>query len=130
VLRDNLLMYFNSPKDFTGFRDKPSGVVLLEECNVREVAEGANLGRPYTFVLSHSNGESVVLAADTENDMVEWMQAVRTRMRQQIELNLNAYTIDCGRLLTSIFRTWQGPRPLLPRPLPLCKKTPSLWKRA
>ena len=28
-------MYFNSPKDFTGFRDKPSGAVLLEECNVR-----------------------------------------------------------------------------------------------
>ena len=26
VLRDNILMYFNSPKDFTGFRDKPSGV--------------------------------------------------------------------------------------------------------
>eukprot|EP00964_Phaeocystis_antarctica_P064053 scaffold38493_cov24-Phaeocystis_antarctica.AAC.1 len=24
VLRDNVLMYFNSPKDFTGFRDKPS----------------------------------------------------------------------------------------------------------
>ena len=25
VLRDNVLMYFASPKDFTGFRDKPSG---------------------------------------------------------------------------------------------------------
>lgn len=44
VLRDNVLMYFNSPKDFTGFRDKPSGVVLLEECSVREVAEDSNLG--------------------------------------------------------------------------------------
>jgi hypothetical protein len=37
-------MYFNSPKDFTGFRDKPSGVVLLEECSVRELAEESNLG--------------------------------------------------------------------------------------
>jgi hypothetical protein len=37
-------MYFNYPKDFTGFRDKPSGVVLLEECNVREVSEDSNLG--------------------------------------------------------------------------------------
>jgi len=78
VLRDNVLMYFNSPKDFTGFRDKPSGVVLLEECNVREVAEDSNLGRSFCFLLSHSNGESVVLAAESENDMLEWMQAVRT----------------------------------------------------
>eukprot|EP00967_Tisochrysis_lutea_P150172 scaffold290013_cov36-Tisochrysis_lutea.AAC.1 len=96
-------MYFNSPKDFTGFRDKPSGVVLLEECNVREVAEDSNLGaaiacvhgcslrcthgdsfvcahsafpgRSFCFLLSHSNGESVVLAAESENDMLEWMQA-------------------------------------------------------
>ena len=30
MLRDNVLMYFASPKDFTGFRDKPSGIVLLE----------------------------------------------------------------------------------------------------
>mmetsp|Transcript_37732 Transcript_37732/g.124510 ORF Transcript_37732/g.124510 Transcript_37732/m.124510 type:complete len:350 (-) Transcript_37732:30-1079(-) len=78
VLRDNILMYFNSPKDFTGFRDKPSGVVLLEEANVRESGEGGYYGRPFTFVLSHSGGESVVLAAETEKEMVEWMQAVRT----------------------------------------------------
>ncbi|EOD18598.1 hypothetical protein EMIHUDRAFT_243707 [Emiliania huxleyi CCMP1516] len=71
-------MYFNSPKDFTGFRDKPSGVVLLEEANVRESGEGGYYGRPFTFVLSHSGGESVVLAAETEKEMVEWMQAVRT----------------------------------------------------
>lgn len=79
VLRDNILMYFNSPKDFTGFRDKPSGVVLLEECNVRTRDErGAPTTRPFTFVISHANGESVVLAADSENEMLEWMQAVRT----------------------------------------------------
>jgi len=34
--------------------------------------------RPYTFVLAHANGESVVLAADSEKEMLEWMQAVRT----------------------------------------------------
>jgi len=79
VLRDNVLMYFNSPKDFTGFRDKPSGVVLLEECNVRTRDErGQPTQRPFTFVISHANGESVVLAADSENEMLEWMQAVRT----------------------------------------------------
>ena len=44
VLRDNVLMYFASPKEFTGFRDKPSGVVLLEECNVR-AREGQVRGR-------------------------------------------------------------------------------------
>lgn len=32
VLRDNVLMYFAAPRDFFGFRDKPSGVVLLDEC--------------------------------------------------------------------------------------------------
>jgi len=79
VLRDNVLMYFNSPKDFTGFRDKPSGVVLLEECNVRTRDDrGGSSQRPFTFVLSHANGESVVLAADSEKEMLEWMQAVRT----------------------------------------------------
>jgi len=76
VLRDNVLMYFNSPKDFTGFRDKPSGVVLLEEGNVRTVDTGAL--QKYTFMLAHPNGESVVLAAETEKEMHEWMQAVRT----------------------------------------------------
>jgi len=76
VLRDNVLMYFNSPKDFTGFRDKPSGVVLLEEGNVRTVDTGAM--QKYTFMLAHPNGESVVLAAETEREMHEWMQAVRT----------------------------------------------------
>ena len=35
VLRDNVLMYFQAPRDFLGFRDKPNGVVLLDECNVR-----------------------------------------------------------------------------------------------
>jgi DNA repair exonuclease SbcCD ATPase subunit len=69
-------MYFNSPKDFTGFRDKPSGVVLLEECNVRSVDTGAV--QKYTFMLAHPNGETVVLAAETEKEMHEWMQAVRT----------------------------------------------------
>ena len=76
VLRDNVLMYFNSPKDFTGFRDKPSGVVLLEECNVRSREDGGDANeRPYMFVLSHANGEGVVLAADSEKEMLEWMQA-------------------------------------------------------
>ena len=28
-------MYFQAPRDFLGFRDKPNGVVLLDECNVR-----------------------------------------------------------------------------------------------
>ena len=62
VLRDNVLMYFASPKDFTGFRDKPSGIVLLEECNVR-TREDKGSAQRFQFVLSHPNGESVVLAA-------------------------------------------------------------------
>merc|ERR1740130_74153 len=72
-------MYFNSPRDFTGFRDKPSGAVLLEECNVRtrEASTGPQQ-RAFMFVLSHGAGESVVLAADSEKEMLEWMQAVRT----------------------------------------------------
>ena len=45
VLRDNVLMYFASPKDFTGFRDKPSGIVLLEECNVRTRDDRASAQR-------------------------------------------------------------------------------------
>ena len=70
-------MYFNSPKDFTGFRDKPSGVVLLEECNVRSREDGGDANeRPYMFVLSHANGEGVVLAADSEKEMLEWMQVL------------------------------------------------------
>lgn len=32
-------------------------------------------GRSFCFVLTHANGESVVLAADAENEMLEWMQA-------------------------------------------------------
>ena len=133
-------MYFNSPKDFTGFRDKPSvspapsllplgcpypdalalgrgglssrslvarpgprvrrrhappplrlpstpahplplrsqGVVLLEEGNVRTVETGAL--QKYTFMLAHPNGESVVLAAETEKEMHEWMQAGALRV--------------------------------------------------
>lgn len=77
VLRDNVLMYFNSPKDFMGFRDKPSGVVLLEECNVR-MRDEKGAQRLFTFVLAHPNGESVVLGAESEKEMHEWMQAVRT----------------------------------------------------
>ena len=77
MLRDNVLMYFASPKDFTGFRDKPSGIVLLEECNVRTRDDRASAQR-FQFVLSHPNGESVVLAAESEKEMLEWMQAVRT----------------------------------------------------
>ena len=69
-------MYFQAPRDFLGFRDKPNGVVLLDEANVRLRDEKAT--RPYTFVLSHAGGESVVLAAESEKEMHEWMQAVRT----------------------------------------------------
>ena len=76
VLRDNVLMYFPAPRDFLGFRDKPNGVVLLDECNVRHRDDKTM--RPNTFVLSHAGGESVVLSAETEKEMHEWMQAVRT----------------------------------------------------
>jgi len=76
VLRDNVLMYFQAPRDFLGFRDKPNGVVLLDEANVRLRDE--KTARPFTFVLSHAGGESVVLAAESEKEMHEWMQAVRT----------------------------------------------------
>jgi len=76
VLRDNVLMYFQTPKDFNGFRDKPNGVVLLDECNVR--LRDDKTMRPFTFVLSHAGGESVVLAAESEKELHEWMQAVRT----------------------------------------------------
>ena len=75
VLRDNVLMYFQAPRDYNGFRDKPNGVVLLDECNVRERVDKT---RAHTFMLNHPTGESVVLAAETENEMHEWMQAVRT----------------------------------------------------
>ena len=95
-----------APRDFLGFRDKPNGVVLLDECNVRlrddkvvqivlrctraalaavscapvraSVPCFAQTMRPFTFVLSHAGGESVVLAAESEKEMHEWMQAVRT----------------------------------------------------
>uniref|UniRef100_A0A7S2CEE8 PH domain-containing protein n=1 Tax=Haptolina brevifila TaxID=156173 RepID=A0A7S2CEE8_9EUKA len=77
VLRDNVLMYFQAPKDFLGFRDKPNGVVLLDEANVR-LRDDKQSGRPFTFVLSHVGGESVVLAAESETEMHAWMQAVRT----------------------------------------------------
>ena len=76
VLRDNVLMYFQAPRDFLGFRDKPNGVVLLDEANVR-LRDDKSM-RPFTFVLSHAGGESVVLAAESEKEMHEWMQAVRT----------------------------------------------------
>ena len=36
------------------------------------------MGRPFTFVLSHAMGDApLVLAAETEKEMHEWMQAVR-----------------------------------------------------
>ena len=69
VLRDNVLMYFQAPRDFLGFRDKPNGVVLLDEANVRLRDE--KTARPFTFVLSHAGGESVVLAAESEKEMHE-----------------------------------------------------------
>ena len=47
--------------------------MLLEEGNVRTVETGAL--QKYTFMLAHPNGESVVLAAETEKEMHEWMQA-------------------------------------------------------
>jgi len=50
--------------------------VLLDEANVR--LRDDKLGRPFTFVLSHVGGESVVLAAESETEMHAWMQAVRT----------------------------------------------------
>ena len=50
---------------------------LLEECNVRTRDDRASAQR-FQFVLSHPNGESVVLAAESEKEMLEWMQAVRT----------------------------------------------------
>ena len=79
VLRDNVLMYFASPKEFTGFRDKPSGVVLLEECNVRAREGQAGSQIPFQFSLVHNNGEeAIVLGAEYEKEMLEWMQAVRT----------------------------------------------------
>jgi len=78
VLRDNVLMYFQAPRDFLGFRDKPNGVVLLDECNVR-LRDDKSMGRPFTFVLSHAMGDApLVLAAETEKEMHEWMQAIRT----------------------------------------------------
>ena len=58
VLRDNVLMYFQAPRDYNGFRDKPNGVVLLDECNVRERSDKT---RSHTFMLAHASGESVVL---------------------------------------------------------------------
>ncbi len=45
---------------------------------MREVGESSYHGRPFTFILSHANGESVVLGADSEREMLEWMQAIRT----------------------------------------------------
>uniref|UniRef100_A0A7S3ARV1 PH domain-containing protein n=1 Tax=Haptolina ericina TaxID=156174 RepID=A0A7S3ARV1_9EUKA len=79
VLRDNVLMYFTSPKEFTGFRDKPSGVVLLEECNVRAREGQAGEHKLFHFSLVHNNGEeTIVLGAEYEKEMLEWMQAVRT----------------------------------------------------
>jgi len=79
VLRDNVLMYFASPKEFTGFRDKPSGVVLLEECNVRAREGQAGEHKLFHFSLVHNNGEeTIVLGAEYEKEMLEWMQAVRT----------------------------------------------------
>ena len=68
-------MYFQTPKDFNGFRDKPNGVVLLDECNVR-LRDDKGM-RPFTFVLSHAGGESVVLAAESEKEMHEWMQVIQ-----------------------------------------------------
>lgn len=76
VLRDNVLMYFASPKEFTGFRDKPSGVVLLEECNVRAREGQVGEHKLFHFSLIHNNGEeTIVLGTEYEKDMLEWMQA-------------------------------------------------------
>ena len=79
VLRDNLLMYFPSQKDYQGFRDKPSGVLLLDECNVRPRDEKAAAagGRPYTFVISHTDsGEQV-----REFLLARWGVCARAGMR-------------------------------------------------
>ena len=78
VLRDNVLMYFQTPKDFNGFRDKPNGVVLLDECNVRLREEKGM--RPFTFVLSHAGGESVVLAAESEGRCTNGCRLRTSRM--------------------------------------------------
>ena len=56
VLRDNVLMYFQTPKDFNGFRDKPNGVVLLDECNVRLREEKGCAPSP---LCSHTQAESL-----------------------------------------------------------------------
>lgn len=84
VLRENALVYLPTAKDFLGFRDKPSGMILLDECNVRvpdaddREKSLAMTSRQFSFVLAHASGESVVLAAETEREMQEWLQALRT----------------------------------------------------
>ena len=81
ILRDNVLAYFNQKVEYNALRTKPSGVVLLEDCSVRQKDSASSveaLTRPHTFVISHPSGESVLLAAESEREMLEWMQAVRT----------------------------------------------------
>ena len=62
-------------QDYTGFRDKPSGVVLLEDCTVK--AHDDTSVQKFSFIITHTTQESVVLAAESEKDMLNWMQAVR-----------------------------------------------------
>lgn len=62
--------------------DKVSKLHLLGEsavdAKVQHIRPRVQTLRPFTFVLSHAGGESVVLAAESEKEMHEWMQAVRT----------------------------------------------------
>lgn len=81
-----------APRDFFGFRDKPNGVVLLDEANVRLRDEKS--ARPFTFVLSHAGGESVVLAAESEKEMHECEVAMLEREARLLPGPLETVTTD------------------------------------
>lgn len=92
MLKGNLLFYFDKKGD-----SEPIGVIILEGCSV-ELAENAD---KFSFELTFlgSGARTYVLAADSQEEMEEWMQvlacasydymrcAVEELQRQMDELN-------------------------------------------
>lgn len=99
VLKGNLLFYFDKKGD-----QEPIGVIILEGCSV-ELVENTD---KYSFELAFlgSGARTYVLAADSQEEMEEWMQvlacagyeymkcAVEELQRQMDELNAANHRVN------------------------------------
>lgn len=90
-LRGNLLFYFKTSDQFS----EPQGLIVLERCEPR-VHQAQREHDGYVFFIEFQDGLKQRLAAATDAERTDWMQAIRLagydtlrrqlqRLREQIE---------------------------------------------